>query len=598
MPAALAGDSGVHAGDDGRPPGQAPLLVGAEIAEDDAGPRGAHGPLERHVVREGREGLAGDGGGPGARRAGERQVLAGAEGLVPLLLGGIRAAREVRARGVVDEERADPERGGEAHIGAVRRGLRGLAALVQDLRAAALAPARPRRELGEERGGERARARLIPRERRIGEARAPRGALREEAVELAGVRVPERGAPRLRGPVEPPHELRQRAAVALDLGELAGHGQPRGGGDALDDLPVRRRSEVGEDLGGEGVERDAAGPRGAAEGGLEVHVGAPDGDVRRVVVDEHGGLRVLHPPGRGERVDELERVPRLLLAAVLGEAAVRRPVGGRREVAADRRPPRSREGEASEAAGEALRHEHHDPHARVEPVDHRAQLADGEHLPVPEQDGVVHRIPAAREPVVGDVEEEHVPRAEPRPRLLEPRGDASLRRGVELGARDRRALEDDGRLQPALDRGAVEPPEVGLGLRLARDEIGRGIGAVGAEEGDALGRDAALEEQGAELAEVGEVRLEVGRRGAAAVDHQRGEARGVRAARRLGDRRRRGGGRRGSGDAAGEEERRGGPAGAQHRVSLPRRLAAWRATGWTRPSSSWSSARRGSRSAP
>ena len=126
MPAALAGE-----------PGYTPVTTDAPPGSD--GPRSLRRPaltspkaIPAHegrtarsiarIVRERREGCRSGGLGGRARRAGgawERQVLAGAERIVPLLIGGVRAAREVGAPRGVDEERADS---GARRRGAPRRG--------------------------------------------------------------------------------------------------------------------------------------------------------------------------------------------------------------------------------------------------------------------------------------------------------------------------------------------------------------------------------------------------------------------------------------------------------------------------------------------
>src|SRR4030095_824514 len=91
---------------------------------------------------------------------------------------------------------------------------------------------------------------------------------------------------------------------------------------------------------------------------------------------------------------------------------------------------------------------------------------------------------------------------------------------LQLPAGNAGVLVDDRLLELGLDARALEEPEVRSDVQLADGEIGRGIGAVGAEDADTVGRHAGTADQVEELADVEQVRLVVLRGGAAPVDEE------------------------------------------------------------------------------
>jgi hypothetical protein len=225
---------------------------------------------------------------------------------------------------------------------------------------------------------------------------------------------------------------------------------------------------------------------------------------------------------RRQRLEEEERVPDVVDAAVLRIAAVRHAVGRRGEVAADvarGRPVAERH--VREAAREALRHEHDDADARAQALGQPAELGDRQRIAHPERDRVaVPQVLVVLRPVIGHVDEKRVPGVQVVPRLLEPALDAPLRGVLQLPAGNPGVLVDDRLPELGLDARALEEPEVRIDLQLADGEVGRGIGAVGAEDGDAVGWHAGTPDQVEELADVEQVRLVVLRGGAAPVDQE------------------------------------------------------------------------------
>jgi hypothetical protein len=89
-----------------------------------------------------------------------------------------------------------------------------------------------------------------------------------------------------------------------------------------------------------------------------------------------------------------------------------------------------------------------------------------------------------------------------------------------LPPRDVRVLVDDRLLELRLHPRALDQPEIGIDLQLADGEVRRRVGAVTAQDGDALGRHPGAPEQVEHLTDVQEVGLVVLRRVAAPVDHE------------------------------------------------------------------------------
>ena len=194
------------------------------------------------------------------------------------------------------------------------------------------------------------------------------------------------------------------------------------------------------------------------------------------------------------------RVPDAELPAVLGIAAVRRPVRRRREEPADA-PARQRIGgcgtvvprrihEPRERAGEALRHHHHDLHRGIERPEQVLQLVDRERL-APERDRVVRRVLVVLLAVVGHVEEQRVAAAEAAPLLDEPRAQPVETRRPKRVAVDARADVVDLRSERSGEIRREEPRAARRCVFTDR-EIGARILAVGAEDRDLCARNAGV----------------------------------------------------------------------------------------------------------
>jgi hypothetical protein len=310
---------------------------------------------------------------------------------------------------------------------------------------------------------------------------------------------------------------------------------------------------------------------------FEVEIRGAERDVGAAIGGEHRGVRVAEAPRLGQRLHEVKRVSHRVFPPVLGEAAVRRAVGRRREIPAHvarrlavaLRAPR----QAAEAAREALRHQRHHADPGIERAQRRGQLAHREArvlVLAPEGDPVVEGIVALPRAVIGHVEQEHVARAEAAALGVEPFAHVRLRGGRERHAGDRRAHELDRRVEVPPDAGVLEHPEISLGRGVALREIRRGIGAVAAEDVDLLGLDPARQEQRAQALQVHQMRAVVDLRDAAAADHEDVIARRIDRRGGRGDGRRRLGRvrRERSRGAAGEEregqQRRQHASGSDH----------------------------------
>jgi len=352
----------------------------------------------------------------------------------------------------------------------------------------------------------------------------------EEAAEVRVVEVAERRLPEVAVLAQLLGQVGEALRLLVELGERARAEDAEGVRDAVEEPDIRLpRRPVAPRLAQEGIDQRRAllarVLRRALEQALQVDLRGPDRHVGRAVGGQHVEVCLREGRARLERLEEMERVADVVLAAVLGVAAVGRAVGRGGEVAAHRAArlalARAHRHQVRERAGEALRHERDDAHAPVELAEKPGQLLHRDRLLLaPEDDPVVGGVLVVLGAVIGDVDEQRVAGAEPPARLFEPRGEPGPGRRLQRHAGDPGVGVDDLRAERRRQPGAAQEPEVGLGLDLAHRHVGLRGGAVGAEDRDVVGRHTGACEELEQTAEVEEVGLVVLRLAAAAVHHE------------------------------------------------------------------------------
>jgi hypothetical protein len=241
------------------------------------------------------------------------------------------------------EHRPEPQDDRETDLRPVARRRRRLAPLAQQLepRVGISVGAREGDEIVEQRAGERAPSGLV--EAGDGgrlDARRPVLLRGEEAAEVRLVEVVEGGVPGAAGVPELLAQVGQGLRLVVELGERTRAEDAEDVRDLVEKTDVGlpcclvapRLVEEPVDEGGALLVRLAG---GAVEKALEVDVRAAQRDVGRPVHEQHLGVRVREAPRPLQGIQEVERVSDVVLAAVLGIAAVRRAIRRRREVSAD-----------------------------------------------------------------------------------------------------------------------------------------------------------------------------------------------------------------------------------------------------------------------
>lgn len=156
------------------------------------------------------------------------------------------------------------------------------------------------------------------------------------------IEIPECGRPGLGLCLRLLEKTGQLVSTLVDLGQcgLMQGGQAVLGGKLISPSPIRGKATLRPCLAQNPVDElglvRALGARRAQQDLVEKHLRAAQGHIGAVIGKHHPVVRAGETTVARESLQELEGVPHLLGPAHLGIAAVGRPVGGRREVAAGR----------------------------------------------------------------------------------------------------------------------------------------------------------------------------------------------------------------------------------------------------------------------